>query len=602
MLTQKWMPFAGLLVIAGLVLGACTTPAAPVATQQPEKVTVVVTEPAARETVVVVATPQPTRAAPKAAVLRINVGTYPDIIDPQKSSFVNEIAHLQLVYEGLTRLDTKLETVAGAADRWEYNQDATQVTFHIREGLQYSDGTPLNAKRFEYAILRNIDPHTAGEYAAITDDIVGAAAWRSADLTTATDDELAALRSAVGVQALDAAGNPCQAGADGYAQDDCRALQIKTNAPAPYLHTVLSLWVTYPVKEESITAGGEQWWNSSVFQIGNGPFVLKHLEPFVRAYFTPNSNYWRGQAAYDIEYKYITDGAVSFEAYKNGEFDMVPYGAEDLAQIEGSETLKQQALLYPGSCTISIMFHMKKEPFTDQKVREAFAYALDREAWARDVDGGLSLPTLTWIPAGYPGYDAQEERYGYDPEKARQALAESSYGGPDKLPEIKLTYPDSARNRTRMEWLAAQWMTVLDVSVVLDPVDPTYYTELTKNQETAPAIYRLGWCADYPDPQNWLSVYWKTGGFGERIGYSNPEFDKLVTEADAELDPVKRMTLYAEAQKLLISDVPMAVMHNTTNHYMVQPWVKGVASTPQDSAWPGSVDPLAISIDTSLIP
>jgi len=595
-MSRKLFTLASLVVLAGLLLAACgpaPTPApggstvvvqTSVVTSAPEKETVIVPQ------TVVAPTAPPTVGA---AVLRVNIGTYPDTIDPQKSSFVNEIAHLKLFYEGLTRLDNDLVTVPGAAESWEYSEDAKTLTFTIRKDLKYSDGSILNAKRFEYSILRNINPATAGEYAAITDDIAGAADWRSADTSALSAEELQALQDAVQVHAMDSKGAAC---AD-YEQADCLTLVIGTTNPAPYFHTVMSLWVTYPAKEENITEGGDQWWNSSKFQIGNGPFVLQNLEPFVRGYFTPNENYWRGQATYDIEYKYINDGAVAFEAYKNNEFDIIAYAAEDLEQIGADATLTAENQLYPGSCTISIMFHNLKEPFTDIKVREAFAMALDREAWARDVDGGLSLPTLTWIPKGYPGYDASETRWGFDPEGAVKALNESTYGGAAGLPEIKVTYADSARNRTRHEWLAAQWQTNLGVSVVLDPVDPTTYTALTKDIATAPLVYRLGWCADYPDPQNWLSVYWKTGGFGERIGYSNPDFDALVNQADAELDPAKRADLYQQAQQLMLADVPMAVMYNTTNHYLVKSWVKGLAVTPQDAGWAGDNDPLTITID-----
>jgi oligopeptide transport system substrate-binding protein len=219
-------------------------------------------------------------------VLRVNLGSYPDIIDPQKSSFVNEIGHLQMIYEGLTKLDGALETVPGAAEKWEYNADATELTFTLRPDLKYSDGSLLNAKRYEYSILRNINPETAGEYAQITDDIAGAADWRSAD-PAAEGYDAEALKAGVKVQALDAAGNPCD-----YEQADCLTLKIGLRQPAPYFHTVMSLWVTYPAKEELISEGGDNWWNSSKYQIGNGPFVLESLEPFVRGYFTPNPNYW----------------------------------------------------------------------------------------------------------------------------------------------------------------------------------------------------------------------------------------------------------------------------------------------------------------------
>jgi ABC-type transport system substrate-binding protein len=156
------------LVVAVFVV-ACAAPA-------PEKVTV-------KETVVVAGTPQvvekvvtapaPT-AAPKPKVLRVNGGAFPDIIDPQKSSFVGEIAHLHLMYEGLTRFNEKLETVPGGAEKWEYNKDATQLTFMLRKGLKYSDGSLLNAMRYKYSIMRNINPATAGEYATITNEIKGA--------------------------------------------------------------------------------------------------------------------------------------------------------------------------------------------------------------------------------------------------------------------------------------------------------------------------------------------------------------------------------------------------------------------------------------------
>jgi oligopeptide transport system substrate-binding protein len=125
---------------------------------------------------------------------------------------------------------------------------------------------------------------------------------------------------------------------------------------------------------------------------------------------------------------------------------------------------------------------------------------------------------------------------------------------------------------------------------------------LTKDSKTAPQVYILGWCADYPDPQNWLSVYWKTGAFGERIKYSNKELDKILNEADTTIDPKKRMELYAKAQDMLIADAPVAFMWNNVNSYMVKPWVKGYKTTPQDAWFPGDGNAFTIDIDTSLLP
>jgi oligopeptide transport system substrate-binding protein len=596
-LRSKLFIFASLLIVASMVLAACQQ-----ATPTPETIVQTVVVEGQPQQVVVTATPAPQAAAP--AVLRVNLGTYPDIVDPQKSSFVNEIAHLKLIYEGLTRLDNNLNTVPGAAD-WEYNASGTEITFTLREGLKYSDGSVLNAMRYEYSLFRNIDPATAGEYAQITENIVGAENYRNHDPNLSAD-EVAALKDAVQIQALDMSGNACT----DYEQVDCRVLKVGLDGnlttpeqdPCPFFHTIASLWVTYPAKEELISEGGENWWNSSKFQVGNGPFILSALEPFVRAYFVPNPNYWRGVATYDLEFRYITDTAVQFEAYKNNEFDIVILGAEDLATVQQDPTLNAEANIYPGSCTFALMFHQLKEPFTDQKVREAFAYALDRDTWVQDVLKGLGAPTLTWIPPGFPGYDATENRWGFDTEAAKQAIADSSYGSIDKLPPITLTFSDTPRNRVRYEWLAGKYQENLGVSMELNPVESTTYTALTKDIETAPQVYILGWCADYPDPQNWLSVYWKTGAFGERIGYSNPELDALLAQADSTVDPTERMGLYDEAQKLLIAGAPVAMFWNNVNSYLVKPWVKDLAKTPMDSGWPGDNDPLTITIDTSMIP
>src|ERR687889_2244428 len=106
-------------------------------------------------------------------VLRVHHLSYPDVVDPQKSSTTPEVDILQLVYEGLTRLDTNQETVPGAAESWEYNDDATQITFHLRPDLTYSDGSPLTAENFRYAVERTCDPETAGEYQSILFEVVG---------------------------------------------------------------------------------------------------------------------------------------------------------------------------------------------------------------------------------------------------------------------------------------------------------------------------------------------------------------------------------------------------------------------------------------------
>lgn len=595
---RKLFVVMSLLVLASMVLAACGGAAPTAAPAQP----------AQPQVVVVTATPGPTEAPTAAGpqTLVVNLGTYPDIIDPQKSSFVNEIATLKQNYMGLTTFNEKLETVPGSAESWKFNADATQLTFTLKKDLKYSDGSLLNAKRFEYALQRNIDPTTAGEYASITDEILNAPEWRAADATAADYNRDEWIKK-LGVKASHADGSDCT----DYTDAACDTLTLTFSKPAPYFATIMGIWVAYPAKQENIEEGGENWWNSSKYQVGNGPFALDIVEPFVRQHFVPNPNFaGAGVPTYNLEYRYITDSAVAFEAYKNGELDIDPSAAEDLATINADPNLKAQHMTYAGACTTLIKFGLAAKytapdgstydsPFLDKKVREAFALAFDAQGWAHDVDGDLSIATWTWIPPGFPGYDASSP-LKYDPEAAKAALAASTYGGPDKLNALglKLTFGDTPRNRQRSEWLVQKYKDVLGVDIALDPVDTTTFTALTKDPKTFPLLARQGWCADYPDPQNWLSVYWKSDTtFAQRQGYVNKDLDALIAQADVELDPAKRMDLYKQAQQLLLADIPSAFGYNSLNHYLVQPWVHGIKTTPQDSDWPGGFAPWSITVD-----
>ena len=170
-------------------------------------------------------------------------------------------------------------------------------------------------------------------------------------------------------------------------------------------------------------------------------------------------------------------------------------------------------------------------------------------------------------------------------------------GKDGKTIDLTLTYSNTPRNKTRNEWLAGQFKKVFGLDFKLNPVEATAFTALTKNVATAPQTFILGWCADYPDPQNWLSVYWKsTTTFAQRIAFVDKDFDAKTAAADKELDPAKRMALYMDAQKQMLGDNPGVMMWNSVNTFLVKPNVKGFNLTPQDALFPGDVDPLSITV------
>jgi oligopeptide transport system substrate-binding protein len=243
------------------------------------------------------------------------------------------------------------------------------------------------------------------------------------------------------------------------------------------------------------------------------------------------------------------------------------------------------------------MIQQDRPPLNDVMVRQAFAYALDRERFVTEVLGGLGSPTLTWIPEGFPGYDAYENRWEFDPQKARQALADSPYQSAENLPSVTFAFTETTRNRQRAEWLVENYRENLGIRIELLPMDGATYNQMIRDPETAPQLFLTGWCADYPDPSDWLSPYWRTGTYSDRIGYSDLEVDALLDAADSESDPATRMQLYAVAQQKIIASVPAVFFYNNVNAYLVKPYVRNLEITPFDTYWPGIYELTRISIE-----
>ena len=555
---------------AGTAEQATTAPntAAPT-TNAPEATAAAPTTPAA-------AAPTAAPAAASGNTLRVNLVTWPDTLDPQDASIANEIGVLTLAYEGLTRLDKDLKTVPAAAEKWAYNADATEVTFTLRDGLKYSDGSPLTAQDFVNAVRRSLDPRgVVGDYQSTLFMIKGADAILNTVVPT-DEAKIPELFDKLGVTAPDA-----------------KTLKFELTQPTPYFHTLASLWVIYPAKQDLIDKGGETWYEDVANQVGNGPWQITTIDKSANLIeFKANENYWAGRPKLDgLQVKYIDDLTVALQAYKNGEVDIMTPDPNDVPTIKSDATLGKEYHEYPGACMNAISFNLNKPPFNNQKVREAFAYGFDRAGYARDALKDTEIPSLTWIPQGYPGYDKNETRFGYDPAKAKQLLAEAGFANGAGLPELKWSYnSNNPANQARIEYIAQMYQKGLGITITPEPVEGTTLTNLRKSNETYPQITTSGWCADYPDQQNWLSVYWQSStNFAKNTGYKNAEVDKLLGQADIETDPAKRADLYDQAQKLVVGDVGQIMRGVSKNTYLVKPYVQGLDFTPQDSDWSGQI-------------
>lgn len=541
-------------------------------------------------------------------VLRIGEDIYPDIIDPQKSSFVNELEALALAYEGLTTVDAQGQVQDGAADNVELSADGLTMMFHIRDGLKRADGTPITAKDFEYALRRAVDPRVTGkQYVSLLFDVVGAQelAELPADAPQATID---AAFAKYGVKAIDDSN-----------------LHVTFNSPSAYWVYIASMPVTYPVDPKIVEADEANWWMNPANHNGNGPFKFASisgtegisdttdLTPTEKITFVKNENYWRGAPKLDrVEITYNADNEAVLKAYQDGLLDInASLLAELVPTVISDTTVMSDFLHYPAAQTYALAFNNTRKPFDDRNVRIAFSQALDRNGFITDQLGGIGTAYTRWIPPDVPGNQSSEPGVpDSDPSSAVNTLVSNGYGANGKvdcakLGEIKFTYPDSPINKARVDYIVKNLTTVIGCPITADPVAGTEFTSLTKDVRTNPQLSLQRWVQDYPHPQNWLSTYWKCGAFSRRYGYCNLFLDEILDQADATEDFEASIKLYQLAEDLLIQDVPAAFLYNPENLQMVKPYVVGPQDnlSSQDAGWAGMYGPIwEYDIDLTKVP
>ncbi|MBI3522570.1 MAG: peptide ABC transporter substrate-binding protein [Chloroflexi bacterium] len=545
MYQRRIWPVLSLLLITSLLVTACTS-----TTQNPSA--------------------SAGGAADPNGELVTNMGGEPDTIDPHKAQFNTEIGQVMMVFEGLMTLDpaTLKPIPAAAAKDPEISADGLTWKVTLKDGLKFSDGTPLTAKDFAFGFTRTCDPATAGDYSYVLYVIAGCEAWNGMNVKKATPAELSAAKAKLGVKA-----------------NSDKEIQFTLAEPAAYFRSILYMWVGMPARESDVTKGGDKWTEPATY-IGNGPFKLtewKHSEKMV---FERNDSYRTPAKLKKWTKVMIGEGAVAFAAYRNNELDVNGISAEDLRAVDSDADLKSQLVDVGGAATFYYGFNVAKPPFNDANLRLAFAKSFDREAYIRDVQKiGKPVATGGFIPPGIPGYDKDDTIQKYDVAEAKKLFDAASPAAKDALKGLKFTYGSSARTKTRVEWVTQQWKTNLGVDIGLDPVDRTAFTALTKKPETTPQLFSLGWIADFPDQQNWHTTVWisKTGISSKTTGYSNPEFDRIVRAADKEQDPKKRDDAYLQAGKILSKDAPAAWIYYDASKYLKKPWVKGVTDTAVDS-------------------
>ena len=484
----------------------------------------------------------------------IGNGANPQSLDPTQITGVPEHRIYMALFEGLVSEDPKTcKAIPGVAESWTYSNNNSVITFKIRQGITWSDGTPITAQTIVDSWLYHLNPTTASNYAYMMGMVVkGAEEYNTG--TGRPED--------VGIRAV-----------------DNNTFEVTLIGPVPYALDMMSHYAFSPLPMHAIQRYGANWTRPENF-VGNGPFVLQEYTPNSRVVVTPNDRYWNKANVYltKITFLPIDDQNTAHQGFLNGEIDWstgIP-----LAQIDQVK-LHKDYQVSPQLGTYYFLINNRDFPaLADVRVRKALSMGFDRQELIDKVIKGGQLPALglsppmgDYQPALGPGYNVTE---------AKRLLAEAGYPNGQGLPTFEIVYNTLDAHRIIGEYLQEAWKNNLGINT--DLVNMEWATYLDYRKTPNMQIARAGWIADYQDPQNFLDLLYSTSGNNDGK-YNNPEYDNLINQISSMPDGPDRNKLMYQAEEIAIArDQAMIPIYWYVSQNMIDlsKW-DGWYSNPQDT-------------------
>ncbi|HEX8993058.1 MAG TPA: peptide ABC transporter substrate-binding protein [Anaerolineales bacterium] len=457
----------------------------------------------------------------------------------------------KLAFSGLVALDPKLSLIPDLAENWKVSSDGMTYDFTLRANARFHDGRSVTAQDVVYSFERAADPKTRSDTVlTYLGDIVGVKEMHAGQADHIT-----------GIKAL-----------------DDRHLEITIDAPKPYFLLKLTYPTAFVVDKANIESGAD-WYRKPN---GTGPYKLIEWKPNQQIVYQANKDFYLGAPPIPYVVINIYSGS-SLALYDTGEIDMtgVPLGAVD-RYLDPSEPSHADLYSSVSLCTGYLEFDATQPPFDDVKVRQAFTMAFDRQKYIDVVLNGRALPAVGLYPPALPGFNLNLRGLPFDPAQARKLLAESKYGGPGGLPPIVYTGAGFGSSLDPgVAAIAQMWKQYLGVEIKVENLEPNFYYDQMYSGHHGQLI-DSGWCADYPDPENFADVLFHTGAEQNTGKYSNPQLDKLLEAARVEQDVSKRIQMYQQAEQILVDDAAALFTVHSLSYILVKPYIKGFVPTPID--------------------
>jgi oligopeptide transport system substrate-binding protein len=488
--------------------------------------------------------------------LRLAYPTEPPTLDISTVSANAAFTIENMINEGLYRLDKNGKAQpAMAAALPTISSDGKTYTIKLRDGITWSDGTPVTAHDFEYSWKRSLDPASKCEYAAMLGSWIKGASDYTAGKTPNAEN--------VGVKAT-----------------DDKTLTIELLNPLAFFTDALTFPLFFPQKKEFVDKSGGKFGADADKTLANGPFKLEKWDHEQSLVLVKNDKYWDAQNVKleQVTYEIVKDQQSGMNLYSTNEVDFVEINRDGVQEWKG----KPELVANPEIVSFYVQYNQGKvAALKNAKIRKALALAVDRQAFVDIVLGNGSVPATGFIPGRVKDGSGGDFRQAagdsmpkFDPAAAKKLLAEGlQETGLTALPKISILGDDTENAKKTMEFLQAQYKQNLGVDIDVQALP--HKLRLDKQKVKDYDLVVAGWSGDYNDAIAYLEILQTKSEFNTN-GFSNPEYDQLVDAARIEADPKKRAQEMLDAEKIVLDQMPIGPLYFRSKAYLKRHNVEGM--------------------------
>ena len=471
--------------------------------------------------------------------LRMGISFSHVTLDPGIASWSQDISAVRQLFSGLAEVNVETDVVPAVARSWQVLDEGRRYIFHLRNDVNWTDGTPVTARDFEWAWKRNLAPSLHSSTAQFLFDVSGAMDYHQGK----NHDP-----DSVGVRALDE-----------------QTLDVGLEEPVAYFPFIVTMPITFPLPRSAIERHGENWWQLDSI-ISNGAYRLVEFDPQQGGLVERNRNYY-GDFPGNTEQMQWTisrDKNELYQGYRENRYDLLDARWEQIPEfIPRAEIHHFQEL-----GTFFLVFSPVIAPFEDVRVRKALGLSIDRQRMLELF--GMTIARGGLVPPGMPGH-SPEIGLPRDVNLARELMTEAGYPGGHGFPSIKGVTPFGSS--TKAPELTRQWQEALGVEIRFEERSSEEMTQLLSGNN--PPVFALnGWLADYPDPDNFLRQSDAIFRL-KAMGWQDAGYEQMVEEANRMHDRGRRMALYRQADRQLVAEQALVLpLYYFMETQLIKPWMK----------------------------